>query len=272
VNGQVFDRERNDAVRPSMRSAICWSAVLTMCAAGTVRAQDVPPAPAPPQDVGPATSPAQPATSPAQPVTPATGPGQAVAPATGPERWTVESANTVGAGANVFAAAVGYPGLDLRLIHGLDSTTDVNARVGFNYAFEGLTQGTRFEFTAQVGIRKELVPVGSHMKLSGRFDPGIIIAASPGQFGLKIPFGLELGIPLNQQLILNASIDLPLFFTFGDVNAFYIPLLFGVGGEYLLQSNLAVTAKLKLGPTWGTGDASGSAFTLYALVGAAYKF
>jgi hypothetical protein len=264
VNGQVFDRERNDAVRPSMRSAICWSAVLTMCAAGTVRAQDVPPAPAPPQDVGPATSPAQ-------PVTPATGPGQAVAPATGPERWTVESANTVGAGANVFAAAVGYPGLDLRLIHGLDSTTDVNARVGFNYAFEGLTQGTRFEFTAQVGIRKELVPVGSHMKLSGRFDPGILIAASPGEFGVKIPFGLELGIPLGKELMANASFEVPMFFTLGDFNAFYVPLLFGGGVEYLIQPNLAITGKVKLGPTFIT-NGGGTQFTLYVLVGAAYKF
>ena len=58
-----------------------------------------------------------------------------------------------------------------------------------------------------------------------------------------------------------------MFFTFGDVNAFYIPLLFGVGAEYLLQPNLALTGKLKMGPTWGTGDASGSSFTLYALVG-----
>jgi hypothetical protein len=183
----------------------------------------------------------------------------------------VDSAYTVGAGANVFAGAVGFPGLDLRLIHGLDSTTDVNARVGINYAFEGLTQGTRFEFTAQVGIRKELTNFGN-MKLSGRFDPGIIIAASPGQFGLKIPVGLELGIPLSQQLTLNASFDLPMFFTFGDVNAFYIPLLFGGGVEYLIQPNLAITGKVKLGPTFGTGDASGSAFTLYVLVGAAYKF
>ena len=214
-----------------------WSAVLTVCVAGTARAQDT-----------------------------------TVAPPSPSERWTVESGNTVGAGANVFHGAVGFPGLDLRLIHGLDNTTDVNARIGLNYAFEGLTEGTRFEFTAQVGIRKELLTLGRNMKLAGRFDPGIIVAASPGQFGLKIPVGLELGIPLSQPLMLNVSFDLPMFFTFGDVNAFYIPLLFGAGVEYLVQPNLAVTGKVKVGPTFGTGDASGSAFTLYALVGVAYKF
>ena len=195
-----------------------------------------------------------------------------VTTATGSHRWTVQSAETVGPGVNVGALQAGFPGLDLMLIHGLDDTTDVNAHVGLNYAFEGLTTAARFEFTAQVGIRKELLAIGNNMKLSGRFDPGILIATSPGVFGIKIPVGLEFGIPLSSQLIVNATLDLPMFFTLGDVSAFYIPLLFGGGAEYLIQPNLAVIGKIKVGPTWGTGDASGSHFTLYALVGAAYKF
>lgn len=209
--------------------------MLTMCAAGAVRAQTE------------------------------------VTPATGSQRWTVDSGETVGAGANVAAAAVGYPGLDLRLFHGLDATTDVNAHVGINYAFEGITRGTRFEFTAQVGIRKELLTFGGNMKLAGYFDPGILVAASPGQFGIKIPIGVEMGIPLNQKIILNGSLDLPMFFTFGDFNAFYIPLLFGGGIEYLLEPHIAITGKLKLGPTFGTNGFPTS-FTLYLLAGVAYKF
>ncbi len=218
-----------------MRNAVCWSAVLTMCAAGAVGAQTE------------------------------------VTPATGSQRWTVDSGETVGAGANVAAAAVGYPGLDLRLFHGLDATTDVNARVGINYAFEGITRGTRFEFTAQVGIRKELLTFGGNMKLAGHFDPGILVAASPGEFGIKIPIGVEMGFPLNQKIILNGSLDLPMFFTFGDFNAFYIPLLFGGGIEYLLEPHIAITGKIKVGPTFGTNGFPTS-FTLYLLGGVAYKF
>lgn len=218
-----------------MWNAVCWSAVLTMCAAGAVRAQTE------------------------------------VTPATGSHRWTVDSGETVGAGANVAAAAVGYPGLDLRLFHGLDATTDVNAHVGINYAFEGITRGTRFEFTAQVGIRKELLTFGGNMKLAGYFDPGILVAASPGQFGIKIPIGVEMGIPLNEKIMLNGSLDLPFFFTFGDFNAFYVPLLFGGGIEYLLEPHIALTGKLKVGPTFGTNGFPTS-FTLYLLGGVAYKF
>ena len=222
-------------MRPSIGSAGCWTAVLTLCLAGAVRAQEM------------------------------------SAP-TGSSHWSVDSANTVGAGANVFAGAVGYPGLDLRLLHGLDATTDVNAHIGLNYAFEGITRGgARFELTAQVGIRKELANLGGNVKLAGRFDPGILVATSPGVFGIKIPFGLELGIPLSSQLIANASFDLPLYFTLGDYNAFYVPLLFGGGIEYLLNPNLALTGKIRLGPTFGT-NGYGSAFTLYALFGVAYRF
>jgi hypothetical protein len=222
-------------VRPSIQMAGCWAVVLSLGVAGVARAQTE------------------------------------VTPATGSHRWTVESAETVGAGVNVASAQAGYPGLELMLIHGLDATTDVNAQIGLNYAFEGITQGTRFEFTAQVGIRKELLAIGNNIKLSGRFDPGILIAAAPGQFGIKIPVGLEVGIPMDEKLILNGSLDLPMFFAFGDNSAFYIPLLFGGGAEYLIQPNLAVTGKLKMGPTWRTGG-GGSSFTLYALIGAAYKF
>jgi hypothetical protein len=109
------------------------------------------------------------------------------------------------------------------------------------------------------------------MKLAGRFDPGILAASNPGVFGIKIPLGLELGIPLSNTLIANASLDLPMFFTLGDFNAFYVPLLFGGGVEYLLQPNLALTGKVRLGPTWGTNNFPTS-FTLYVLAGVAYKF
>ena len=254
----VFDRERNDAVRPSMRDAICWSAVLTMCVVGAARAQtDVPPGAQAPAATG---VPAQPTTS-----------SDAMAPATGSSRWTVESAETVGANNNVFAGAVGFPGLELQLIHGLDATTDVRAQMGLNYAVEGITQTTRFEFTAQVGIRKELLTLGHNTKLAGRFDPGILIGASPGQFGIKIPLGLELGIPLSRELIANASFDVPMFFTLGDFNAFYVPLLFGGGVEYLIKPNLAFTGEIKVGPTFIT-NSGGTQFTLYVLLGVAYKF
>ena len=77
-----------------MRSVVSWSAVLTVCVAGAARAQ------------------------------------ADVVSSTGSHRWSVQSAETVGPGANVGVFQAGFPGVDLMLIHGLDSTTDVNAHVG----------------------------------------------------------------------------------------------------------------------------------------------
>jgi hypothetical protein len=67
------------------------------------------------------------------------------------------------------------------------------------------------------------------MKLAGYFDPGILVAASPGQFGIKIPIGVEMGIPSTRRSCSTARSISRSFFTFGDFNAFYVPLLFGGG-------------------------------------------
>jgi hypothetical protein len=61
---------------------------------------------------------------------------------------------------------------------------------------------------------------------------------------------------------------------FGNsVTIFYLPIMFGGGLEYLLEPNLALTFKLRVGPTirFANGG-SDSAFTLNALFGVAYKF
>ena len=101
---------------------MCWTAVLSLCLASAASAQDV-----------------------AAPTAPTTS-----------HRWSEESGFTVGAGANVFAGAVGFPGLDLKLIHGLDATTDVNAHVGVNYAFEGVTRSPAWASRTSSDARRGL--------------------------------------------------------------------------------------------------------------------
>jgi hypothetical protein len=61
--------------------------------------------------------------------------------------------------------------------------------------------------------------------------------------------------------------------TFGDFSAFYLPIMFGGGVEYLIEPNIALTFKLRMGPTieFANGG-SASTFTLNALFGVAYRF
>ena len=185
--------------------------------------------------------------------------------------WTVDSGETVGAGSNVLRGQVGFPGFAGDFIHGLDPTFDIGGRIWLNYAIEGVTNASAFEFKVQLTLRKQFMDNGK-LKLAGTFDPGFLLWSSGGTTtGLTFPIGLQLGIPIDNKVTINASFDIPMYVTFGTFGNFHLPLLFGGGVEYLLEPNLALTFHLKVGPDIGFGDFSSTNFALYALFGVAYK-
>jgi hypothetical protein len=225
--------------------------------------------------------------------------------ASGPA-WTVDSGETVGNGENVFRAQAGYPGIWLDFVHGIDSTWDIGGRFGFNYSFEGalsfgnvpgcgdfgiscpgyLASGIGLNFQAL--IRKTIGEIG-HYKVALTFDPGLMLYFPSEALvntatiaGIMLPLGAQIGFPVNNKLVFNASFELPMFITFSDGlsndgrgGAFYLPLLFGGGVEYLLQPNLSLTFKLALGVTISTNspnEISSAAFTLETMAGIAYRF
>ena len=193
-------------------------------------------------------------------------------PTTG--HWTVDSAETVGAGNNVVRGQVGFPGLWADIIHGVDPTLEIGGRLQLNYGVEGLTDATHFEMALNFLLRKQFVDNGK-FKFAGTFNPGILFytAFSTTTFGITFPVEGQFGIPIDPKVTLNASFGLPMWVTFGTASAFYLPIMFGGGVEYLLEPNVALTFKLRLGPTIAFANGtSASSFTLNALFGAAYKF
>ena len=193
-------------------------------------------------------------------------------PTTG--HWTVDSAETVGAGNNVVRGQVGFPGLWADIIHGIDPTTEIGGRLQINYGVEGLTDATHFEMALNFLARKQFVDTGK-FKFALTFNPGLLFytAFSTTTFGITFPVEGQFGIPIDSKFTLNASFGLPMWVTFGDFSAFYLPILFGAGVEYLLEQNIALTFKLRVGPTIAFANGgSASSFTLNALFGVAYKF
>jgi len=188
--------------------------------------------------------------------------------------WTVDSAETVGAGSNVVRGQVGFPGLWGDFVHGLDPTTEIGGRLQLNYAVEGITASTNFEMAFQFLARKQFVDTGK-FKFAATFNPGLLFWTGGGTtiFGITFPIEGQFGIPIDPKFTINASFGLPMWVTFGDLGVFYLPILFGGGVEYLLEPNIALTFKLRVGPTieFANGT-SGSNFTLNALLGVAYKF
>jgi hypothetical protein len=191
--------------------------------------------------------------------------------------WSVESGKTVGAGQTVFWGQVGYPGIWAEIIHGMDPTLEIGGKFAFNYGFEGIIDCCVVGLDFQFLLRKQFFDNGK-IRIAGRFDPGFLLYFPSGFtfFGITFPIGVEFGFPVSSVVSINASFDLPMYVLFGSGGygtTFVIPLLFGGGAEYLIEKNLALTFKLKLGPSIVTGNYFGSTkFTLYALFGAAYKF
>ncbi|HXX32439.1 MAG TPA: hypothetical protein VEJ89_17180 [Myxococcaceae bacterium] len=191
--------------------------------------------------------------------------------------WTVASAKTVGTGETVFWGQVGFPGIWLELVHGIDATTEIGGKFAFNYSVEGVVNAGVIGLDFQFLLRKQFFDNGK-IRIAGTFDPGFLLyfPSCCTFFGITFPIGVQFGFPVSPQVSINASFDLPMYVMFGSggySTFFVIPLLFGGGAEYLLEKNLALTFNLKLGPSIVTGSYFGSTqFTLYALFGAAYKF
>jgi len=192
----------------------------------------------------------------------------AASSAAGPQ-WTVDSAQTVGDGANVLRGQVGWPGIWLDYIHGLDSTFDIGGRFGFNYGFQGeVGAGSgQVGLTFQLLLRKQFIELGG-FKMAATFNPGFLIYFPSGGSvsGITFPIGAQMGFPIMEKLVANASLEFPMYLTFSP-SYFYFPIMFGGGVEYLLQPDLALTFKLAMGPT----ISSFTEFTLNALIGVAYK-
>lgn len=189
--------------------------------------------------------------------------------------WSLYSGQTVGAGSNVVAAQIGWPGLSLSYLHGAADTFDIGVRLTpLNYGVEGQIRQTRIGMKLQMVARLQLLEK-SRFNLGLEFAPGPFVYYenryySRSLVGLSLPLRVAAGIPVGGAIMVNFGMDLPMFVTFGAGGALHVPLLFGGGVEYFINRNLAATFNLKMGPSIyaPTGRAE---FAMEALIGVAYK-
>jgi hypothetical protein len=198
-------------------------------------------------------------------------------PFRGADTWSVQSGKTVGTDQTVFWGTVGFPGLFLQLDHGIDAVTDIGGRFGLDYGDAGIVNGCcNVGLDFQFDLRRNFFDNGK-IRIAGTFDPGFGLFFPPGatQFILAFPIGVQFGFPVSPVLQLSASFDLAMrvgFSTGFYPGYFALPILFGGGLEYSIQRNLMLTFTMKIGPTIFTNTGATAQFTLYALVGVAYKF
>jgi hypothetical protein len=169
----------------------------------------------------------------------------------------------------------GWPGISADLAYGVSPTLDLGGRFAFNYGEEGITDtgvlGLKFQFT----LRGQLIKKPK-FDLALRFDPGLLLyfPSNTTVVGMTFPVGLEFGFPITPVFRANGSFDIPFWITFSPSPVEgWIPILFGGGVEYLFERDLALTARIKMGPSISTlNRTKNTFFTLYFLLGVAYRF
>ena len=195
----------------------------------------------------------------------------------GGQGWSLYSGQTVGAGSDVIAAQLGWPGLWFTYLHGMASPLDFGVRLtAINYGFEGRTSevvpGMKLQLVARISLLNQ-----GRFNLGFEFAPGPLVYFRPfsvTQWGLALPLKLQMGLGVGSAMMVNFGLDFPMFVAFeaaGIPGSLYLPILVGGGVEYFIDQRLAISFNLKMGPSIRTLP-SATAFALDALIGVAYKF
>ncbi|MFL5434436.1 MAG: hypothetical protein ACJ784_07990 [Myxococcales bacterium] len=186
--------------------------------------------------------------------------------------WSATQGRTVGAGQNVLTGEAGWPGIAVQYLHGIDSLTDAGVRLQFNYGFVNTTNSLT-GVDLQVPVRRYLARTSSGWDIEGHVLPGFTIYGNNGStlFGLMAPVGLTAGLKIDPKLTVSAGADVPLVLSVTNPFGFVFGPLVGAGGEFKIDRDLAVNAKMRIGPEFAfqTGGAS-SDLGFQALVGVAY--
>jgi hypothetical protein len=189
----------------------------------------------------------------------------------GTANWTATAARTVGTGNTVLQVEAGWPGIGFTFLKGLDERSDIGFHVAFNYGFEGTTNSVSGVNLA-VPYRRTLTSSGD-TALAFHMEPGLTLYGHDGLLvGIGGPIGVIAGFHVSNPLTLDVAADFPVLISFSNPTGVMFGPQFGAGVEYLIDRNLAVTARFRIGPqfAFASGDnKTQAAFT--TLIGLAYN-
>jgi len=186
--------------------------------------------------------------------------------------WTATAGRTVGAGNSVLQAEAGWPGIQFTWLKGIDERSDIGLHLGFNYGFEG-TSNSATGFNLAVPYRRTLATMGD-TSIAFQAQPGLSIYNNNGSalVGVGGPIGVVAGFQVSPRLTLTAGADVPVLLSFSNPAGFLFGPQFGGGAEYLIDRNLAVTARFRVGPRFALDSAGSESQTGFeTLIGLAYN-
>jgi hypothetical protein len=190
----------------------------------------------------------------------------------GDTNWSATAGRTVGNNNSVLHVEAGWPGIGFTYLKGLDERTDLGFRVGFNYGFEG-TANSAAGLNLAVPYRRTLVDSGD-ATIAFRTDPGISFYGNQGSllFGIGGPIGVVAAVKPDPRVTLDVGADLPILVSFANPAGLLFGPQVGAGAEYLLDRNVALTLRTRIGPAFAlASQGTGSAIGFQALFGVAFN-
>lgn len=191
----------------------------------------------------------------------------------GDTAWSATAGRTVGSGNSVLQAEAGWPGISFTFLHGVAERADWGARVNLNYKYLNMDRNLT-GVDLQIPLRYALTDNTASVNVALEASPGVTFYANNGSttFGLGGPLGVVIGTRVSDSLTLDAGVDIPVLFTVTNPFGVVFGPLFGVGGEYFVDRNLAITARIRVGPEV-TLDHTGSnsQVGIQTLLGVAYN-
>lgn len=190
----------------------------------------------------------------------------------GDTNWSATAGRTAGSGNAVLQVEAGWPGIGFTYLKGIDERSDVGLHVGFNYGFEGTTNSV-VGFNLAVPYRRTIGSMGESTTFAFQTQPGVSIYGNNGALvGVGGPIGVVAGFKMSPQLTLDVGADVPVLLSFSNPAGFVFGPQVGGGGEFLIDRNLAVTARFRVGPEFALSSAGTSSQTGFTtLIGLAYN-
>ncbi|HEX4383967.1 MAG TPA: hypothetical protein VH083_13500 [Myxococcales bacterium] len=191
--------------------------------------------------------------------------------AAGPSHWSTETGETVSPGRDALKFDLGWPGLGVTYLHGVNDRTDFGVHFELLY---GAEQTSASHFGLGFGVPLRLI-VNRHERITVEVhvEPGMRVYPDSDftSFFLRAPFGGTLGVQITPELRLAAKADLDFAIQLPHTAYLEIGPEFGFALEYAVDKNLNVGFNALFGPQFYSLSNSSTDFAFITQVVVGYR-
>jgi hypothetical protein len=190
--------------------------------------------------------------------------------AAGPSHWSVETGETVSPGRDALKFDLGWPGLGVTYLHGVNDRTDFGVHFELLYGFE---QTSVSHFGLGFGVPLRLI-VNRHERITVEVhvEPGMRVYPDTNTaFFLRAPFGGTLGVQITPELRLAAKADLDFAIQIPNTAYLEIGPEFGFAVEYAVDKNLNIAFNTLFGPQFISVSGADARFAFITQVAVGYR-